>query len=599
MSTPAPSLTVPAVALASIQPPPGTQQRIDALIAAFATDNFTVNPQTDVVLSGDRIGMVATHNTATIGTTGVYKKAYYVEGTPFDLGYLIGRIAEPTVSQMTTTFLDNVVLSFAGVQLDPWLQHIIGAIIADVAYLGAQRCIPDVPEAYQQELEGIYEGCLAANPHTKVTRDRLWTLNVGIDAALAFIYTLELPVFKPYAVPLKPEHFRIPFMCTGYTSQGQKPDGTPFHYFGRDFMFTTADVFQNTAAPIIYRPLDGYPMVSLAAPGWMGSITAMNNDGVACSVNMAPSALCNSKRPGFNGLLLARHAIQNGGTAQAALNLMVQAQRGVSWIHVLSDGGTDTSCIVEAGMSQETIPFMSYPPASLTGQGGPLAPAAEWVQNPSTEVQNGLMARWTTYQYPETTWPTVNPGMFAAFKANPGAFDYDAAPTYTYTYNEADMGPDAFLDATWTDRNCPMGLWISPERRSGQEGMLVATNRFIIPEMQLTTMAAPADRMAQRDWDDVQWRYDELSRFVWDRLQANKEVTGSAFLTYDEAKAAADYLAPQGEFPTYSNPKNLPLDQVQIGGAVSIMDLKARTMESHYGYYSDEWVMTTLNNYVV
>ncbi|HWK90526.1 MAG TPA: hypothetical protein VNP72_11125, partial [Longimicrobium sp.] len=192
MNSPAVSVTVPAVALVGASPPADTQDRIAKLIAAFDRDGFTVNPQTDVVLSGTSIGMAATHRTATIGASGVFKRAYYVEGAPHDLGYLVGRLAEPSVSQMTTSFLDNVVLSFANVHLEPVLQHLIGAIIADVAYLGAQRCIPDIPEAYQQELEGLLEGCKAANPHTHVTRDRLWTLNVGIDAALAFIYTLQL-----------------------------------------------------------------------------------------------------------------------------------------------------------------------------------------------------------------------------------------------------------------------------------------------------------------------------------------------------------------------------------------------------------------------
>lgn len=575
-------------------PAPETLERIAALAAAFAADGWAMS---QVVLSGNHIGMAATHTTATIGTTGVYKQAYYAEGTPYDLGYLIGRLAEPTVSRMTNAFLDDVVFSFVGISLPPWLEKTIGSLIADVAYQGAKRSIPDVPQAYQQELQGLYDGCLAANPRSQVTIDRLWTLNVGIDAALAFIYTLRLPSLVPLPLPLKPEHFRIPFMCTGYSLSGT--DGTqPYHYFGRDFMFTTANVFQDTACPIIYRPEGGQPMVSLAAPGWMGSITALNAAGVGGSVNMAPSGLCNPERPGLNSLLLNRHAIQSAGTASEALDVMVKAQRGVSWIHILADGGAnnggvDTSYVVEAGMSQDTIPFMSYPPADLAGT--VLAEAAAWVQQPSTPVQNGLMARSASY-VPPPRWQTLNPGLFQAFKADPSRYHYDVQPTYTYDYNPADFTPDGFLDATWTTHNCPMGLYIAPPREP-VPNLLVATNRFIVPEMQLTTMAEAADRVAQKSWDDVQWRYDELSSTVTGFVRQN----GGAqpYITHDQARQAANYLGIEQQFPTYNNPHDLPADQVQIGGAVSLMDLKAVTMESHYGYYSDEWVTTTLKNYVV
>ncbi|HEU4885866.1 MAG TPA: hypothetical protein VFT45_26755, partial [Longimicrobium sp.] len=464
--------TIPGVSIFG-SPSDETLARIEALIAAFLLDDFIVD---QIAISSETsIGLSARHATATIGTTGVHKRAYYVEGSPYDLGYLTGRLAEPSVSRMTTTFLDNVVLSFLGVHLDPVLQKIIGSLLADVAFLGAKRSIPDVPQAYQDELNGILAGCRAANPMTKVTTDRLWTLNVGIDSALAFIYTLKLPSVLPMHVPLKPEHFRIPFMCTGYTLSGTDNEQKPFHYFGRDFMFTTADVFQDTACPIIYRPTGGQPMVSVSAPGWMGSITAMNAAGVAGSVNMAPSALCNPERPGLNSLLLNRDAVQNGATANDALQVMVQAQRGCSWIHILADGGTDDAYVVEAGMSQPGIDFMSYPPSQLATalQGVP-----QLLQEYPPPVQNGLVARAADSPFPSEYISNVNPGLFAAFKANPGSFHYDVQPTYTYTYTPTAFANGGFVNATCNTHNCPMGLYFAPPRQ-GVDNLLVATNRFI------------------------------------------------------------------------------------------------------------------------
>jgi len=69
-------------------------------------------------------------------------------------------------------------------------------------------------------------------------------------------------------------------------------------------------------------------------------------------------------------------------------------------------------------------------------------------------------------------------------------------------------------------------------------------------------------------------------------------------VTYQEAKAAIDFLAPDRQYPDYYNKDGKPLDQVQVHGSVSLMDLKAKTIETRYGYYSDEWVKITLIKYL-
>jgi citrate lyase synthetase len=69
-------------------------------------------------------------------------------------------------------------------------------------------------------------------------------------------------------------------------------------------------------------------------------------------------------------------------------------------------------------------------------------------------------------------------------------------------------------------------------------------------------------------------------------------------MTYDEAKATIDYLAPNRTFPAYYNKEGNPLDHVQVHGSVSIIDLKELTIETLYGYYSDEWIKLSLKRYI-
>ena len=76
------------------------------------------------------------------------------------------------------------------------------------------------------------------------------------------------------------------------------------------------------------------------------------------------------------------------------------------------------------------------------------------------------------------------------------------------------------------------------------------------------------------------------------------DLIDKGYMTYDEAKNAIDFLAPYGKFPDYYNKGRKPLDQVQVHGSVSIIDLKQITIESHYGYYADEWIKISLSKYL-
>jgi hypothetical protein len=82
---------------------------------------------------------------------------------------------------------------------------------------------------------------------------------------------------------------------------------------------------------------------------------------------------------------------------------------------------------------------------------------------------------------------------------------------------------------------------------------------------------------------DILWRYDELNKQCLDNY-------GS--IDYVTAKKLIDFLSPRGQFPSYYGSNNV------IEGSVSLCDLVARTMESHFGYQEDEWVKLALPKYI-
>lgn len=406
---------------------------VSKIIKAFEQDGFAVDQDSDVIEHDEYVGIRATHKTAGIGKTRKKKKAFYIEGDPHTLGYLMGKLAEPEIERMCTEFNDNIVFDFINIKIkDPVVKNIIGDILEDLVYLMSKRIFQDVPPQYNEEIEGMLDGCQEVHKKTKVDRESLWVLNVGFDALLSYIYTGIFPHKKIYPIKIESKHLRVPIMCNGFSAFGLDPQtNTNYHYLGRDFMFPTADVFQDTAVMIIRKPDNGLPTVSVAAPGMVGAIAGMNKNGVGVGLDMLPGSNCDPTRPGLNSLLLTRHCIQLGSDCNQASEIIVDAPRGVSWAYVLADGTNDKSCIVEAGATGDDLNFLSYADDWVVKALKKIDPQiANHLKTPSVPLRRGAMVRWNDYQYP-ANFQLFNQALVDGYKKK--------HPQYAYKYNPEDF----------------------------------------------------------------------------------------------------------------------------------------------------------------
>jgi hypothetical protein len=580
--------------------------RINRLIAAFQQDGFQVSdpdpgPGKEVVIYHDKIGIRATHQTATIGTTGEKKKAFYVEGDHYEMGYLMGQLAEPEIASMCKDFTKLVALAFVGADIKKIrpLKWLAGLILEIFAYWFAGNIYPDVPARYKRELEGVFEGCQARaradGRDTEVSWADLWVMNFGIDALLSFVYTGgSSPIATQFrqldAQPtagkkprglwkLVPKLLSMPMMCNAFAVFGED-----YHYFGRDFMFATAGIFEQTACMVVQNPEPlqppeategGLPFVRMTAPGIIGSIAGLNIHGVGVGVDMAPSGNCDPGRAGLNSLLLARNSIEYGRTCGEAVDIMANSRRGVSWNYILADGTSQKACVVEAAATTSALDPLTFPSAELKAC-LPDQAFLETHPHPATENRNGMMIRWNGYEYPQA-YLDFNSKLFEASGKR---------------YDPAQFSQSSASGTPWKDKKCPSFRYFQPLGET-RPNLVVVTNSYIIPEMRLTAMYEWTAQLAQGNADDIQWRYDELNR----RLVATLDKNGGR-MSYEEARKIIDFLAPDGDFPDYYNAKRQPLSEVPIGGSVSLMDLKNKTMESHYGFHADEWVKISLPNYL-
>ena len=541
------------------------------LYAAFAADGFLVKKR--AYTASGSMGLAAEHQTAVLYGTAQKKAAYYVEGCPYERGYLLGLLAEPAVADMAVEFVDNIVFDFVGLEFlnrFPPLQKLLVALIWELS----DDAWAAQPQHVHAEARGLLDGCRRANPGTPVTDARIGIMNVGFDVLCALIYTGDL--LRKKAPQIEPEHLRLAMMCNAFSAFGEAADGG--HYFGRDFTFATGGTLHKHLAHLICRPDDAHPHVSVTAPGIIGSVSAMNLSGVAAGLDMSPAANCDTAHTGFNSLLLLRECIMRGGSAADAARVIVDAARGVSWNYVLSDGGTDTACTVEAGASWPTVDFLSYPASSLL----PYLPAAGYLAvHQPVPLQNGAMVRWCGGRFPEE-YLDFNEGLWQHYQKT--------RDPHVRLYSDA-MLPDGFINRTPDEKNCPSSFYFAPQRTEGS--VHITTNHFLLPHMRLCAMEPWCARVVQGNVNDIQWRYDELNHQIRQALQRRGSID------YAMAKRLIDFLAPYGKFPQYhkKSPRSADGKTQRIEGCISLFDLKARTVESHYGYYADEWIKTTLPAY--
>jgi hypothetical protein len=94
-----------------------------------------------------------------------------------------------------------------------------------------------------------------------------------------------------------------------------------------------------------------------------------------------------------------------------------------------------------------------------------------------------------------------------------------------------------------------------------------------------------------REYDDIQWRYDRLNDVISSFLKRRKA-------NYKAAKAFLDFLSPPSSDYYSGNPKSKDGKEIRMEGSSSLCDLKAKTIESHYGYFCDDWVRLSLESYL-
>jgi hypothetical protein len=174
-------------------------------------------------------------------------------------------------------------------------------------------------------------------------------------------------------------------------------------------------------------------------------------------------------------------------------------------------------------------------------------------------------------------------------------------------YNPDWFGERAYINqAVDNDRgfqleeNCPGPYYFAPQREKLDNVNLVS-NHCIAPEMRLTAMTVWLNFLGGNDWNDFQWRYDELNNQILAAVDNAQNAVNPQKIDETIAWKLINFLSPEPgyKFPHYynKNPQK-PWKEIPIEGSVSLFDLETKTAKTKFGYYGDRPITITLPNYL-
>ena len=551
---------------------------INQAVKSIEKNGYTVDTNNDIYTFKSSFGVLGRIKITDESGEKREKYLLYTCGNEYEKGFLTGYLTEKMVSKMTNEYVNNFIWDFTsgGPYKTNCIKTFFGKIMAGIVYLFSKRIKKDIPQRYHDEMKGILDGCRKKNKHTRVKKWRIWVLNTGIDAILSVLYTGKLGFFRPLKLT---KRLKIPVMCHGFSASSSICEKKE-HFFGRDFMFPTAGVFQKFAAQIVHNQKSSPLFTGISAPGFIGLMTGMNEKMISAGVDMVAGSNCNPKRPGFNSLLMIRKCIDSAGSLEEAVTIVQSTQRGVSWLYLIADGKNETSCIIEAGAKQDTPNFTKNIPRSYR----PYLPDDSYIQkNLSTDYLQGIMIRYQGYKSGDP-YLEFNPGLFQYYKKK--------HPLFKYVYNQADFGKTGMLDKNWDGKNCPGARYFNPQREELND-LVLLSNTYIVPEMKLYSMTEFTNLISEKNQDDFQWRYDMLNKLLQDELKKSKK------LSFERARDIISFLDPK--FSKINNDYYIKKfgrkTHIPIEGSISICRLKTLYMETKVGYFEDPWIKLNLPDF--
>ncbi|HBG15783.1 MAG TPA: hypothetical protein DDW93_03305, partial [Firmicutes bacterium] len=193
------------------------------------------------------------------------KYLLHLEGTPWEIGYSIGRMKAGDICKLASSEYSMAVMSelTRGKYDFLFKRKWVGDLMQSFARHQVKKLVKSIPEEYLEEMVAITAGVNDELPQARLNVYDVIVLNVGMDTIFSWLYRTNM--MNAHG-------------CQGFVVHGEATiDGCT--YMGRHFMYP-GHIIKDTMLLAEYAPERGYPFVSVTAPGFVGVLTGMNAKGV-------------------------------------------------------------------------------------------------------------------------------------------------------------------------------------------------------------------------------------------------------------------------------------------------------------------------------
>ncbi len=536
------------------------------------------------------------------------KKCMVLTGSPYALGYQAAILGHKEAYPMLTTYLKDLFVSELGsfgINVKPQHFEEVFELIYECAHEFNKMTEPVIPQYLKDEMNGFADGMMDAG-YPDIDYERVLTLNQAIDNTFYLISAvtgnvkvtdrnrkavwlarknlIKILLVNNGIKTETPEKYLTPkidgFGCNEFAVTGSMTsNGHTWH--GRDFMFATDNICQDSTMMVIYLPDAGYPFAAVTTPGVIGQTTALNSKGLSIGQDYVMTNIT-GETPGNGCMLVVRDIVQNCSNLREAIERMRSISRGVSWIYFAADDEVDpeygNAVTLETITNQKKI------------QGPEELPLWEQLLfkkyitlldddqlDDEGYIDRGVMLRGMKWEFPEN------------FKKYDRIIEREGRDSWDVFYDYAD--------------HYTSGIYFKDTIENNPE-YVIANNHFMIPRLNLLHYE-PLSFLSILITGVSSFRYDAIMDLI------EKNTTDMRFFgegdTPDENTAGwiIDFLNTQRENWWQYRDSNWDIDDnvlypedIPVEGSKSIMDNDTREMISLFGYNTDPWVRINLDNFV-
>lgn len=497
---------------------------------------------------------------------------FHVSGTPFEVGFLTGLMFAYEIDMAANYWLSFMLVHIFSPKLDRAIQEepqLIQYLYEEGLRSLVDELVPLIVSRFnklnrrdtdpvREEIEGIAEGLESIGRGFYNLRGRLVALAYGIDYVVAEVASGRLLDFLQRVAKNAPETVRKVLERFTSNETGDFCNAFADHrngaVFFRDFQLSNGRLFDKLAIVMVRQVNGKQKSINVTVPGLVGSMTSVNESGLAVSVNIVRSASLSSTK-GIGAPLTVMRIVEDCKSVSEARRWMERIGSGVPWIFTVADR--------ERAVVMEVIGRRCRNACSWTPNAKLVPPIPKRVlYEPADNGRNGVFVRDWSFQ------PSMSARRFNEINMNHLHKRFHLKRMFT-TVEEEDRAKRT------------IGNYFFPEVLRPIRGVVIATNYFLIPEARATQMTKIVSEMeAGGSGQVIRFRslHDMLSKKPVDFK------TGRKVISFQNP--CDDPTSPQNiAYDTQKDPGSTPMDGFLLGA-----DLETGDVCIKMGFWGTGWL---------